>query len=362
MKKFTELQHNQQTTNPCGAACQYRHYSGMLPLVLTGIQKLTGIMLEGSRHGEIIPQSRQSPIDNCQTTQWHQEDVSRAASNFFSNPYVDYAPERLMSNERQRRLQQASPLYVASLAKGLLLLESFKEGTPLLGITDLVRITGFEKNLAQRLTNTLHELGYLGKDPVRRKYYLTPRILAHSFNYLRARKLFALSMPALINLREDLHKAVNMCVLNGSDITYVIRLWFKYYHEASLFGESLPAYSSAGGRMLLSFFSDEKALDILESAERRKLTPYTHTDTVELLAEIRKAREQGYCWQASEFIEKEISIAVPVMDADGNSAAIIVTSLLKKVTPETCQDFIDETLPALLATASSISRLAGASA
>ena len=49
------------------------------------------------------------------------------------------------------------------------------------------------------------------------------------------------------------------------------------------------------------------------------------------------------------------------MDADGNSAAIIVTSLLKKVTPATCQDFIDETLPALLATASSISRLAGGS-
>ena len=51
-----------------------------------------------------------------------------------------------------------------------------------------------------------------------------------------------------------------------------------------------------------------------------------------------------------------------VSDADGKPAAIIVTSLLKKVTPETCQDFIDETLPSLLATASSISRLAGAPA
>ena len=50
------------------------------------------------------------------------------------------------------------------------------------------------------------------------------------------------------------------------------------------------------------------------------------------------------------------------MHADGKPAAIIVTSLLKKVTPETCQDFIDETLPSLLATASSISRLAGAPA
>ena len=83
---------------------------------------------------------------------------------------------------------------------------------------------------------------------------------------------------------------------------------------------------------------------------------------MELLDEVRKAREQGYCWQAGEFIEKEISVSAPVSDADGKPAAIIVTSLLKKVTPETCQDFIDETLPSLLATASSISRLAGAPA
>lgn len=265
-----------------------------------------------------------------------------------------------MNDETQHGLQQASPLYVASLAKGMILLESFRDGAPLLGITDLVRLTGFEKNLVQRLTNTLYQMGYLGKDPIRRKYYLTPRILTHSFNYLRSRKLFALSMPALIDLREDLRKAVNMCVLNGPDITYVIRLWLNYYHEASLFGESLPAYSSAGGRMLLSLLSDEEALAVLESVERRKLTPHTRTDVGELMAEIGKVREQGYCWQVSEFIEKEISVSAPVTDADGKSAAIIVTSLLKKVTPETCQNFIDETLPALLATASSISRLAGA--
>ena len=202
--------------------------------------------------------------------------------------------ERMKDETQPHDLQQASPLYVASLARGMVLLESFRDGAPLLGITDLVRITGFEKNLVQRLTNTLYQMGYLGKDQARRKYYLTPRILTHSFNYLRSRKLFALAMPALIDLREDLHKAVNMCVLNGTDITYVVRLWLKYYHEASLFGESLPAYSSAGGRMLLSFFSDEDALALIEGMERRKLTPHTRVDPMELLDEVRKAREQGY--------------------------------------------------------------------
>lgn len=268
----------------------------------------------------------------------------------------------MMNGEAPHGLQQATSLYVASLAKGMILLESFRDGAPLLGITDLVRLTGFEKNLVQRLANTLHQMGYLGKDQARRKYYLAPKILMHSFNYLRSRRLFALAMPALISLREDLGKAVNMCVLNGTDVTYVIRLWLKYYHEASLFGESLPAYSSAGGRMLLSLLPDGEARAVIDATDRRRLTPHTRIDPDELMDEIRKARERGYCWQASEFIEKEISVSVPVVDADGKAAAIIVTSLLKKVSPETCQDFIDETLPPLLATASSISRLAGGAA
>lgn len=268
----------------------------------------------------------------------------------------------MVNDETRHGLQQAGPLYVASLARGMILLESFRDGAPLLGITDLVRLTGFEKNLVQRLTNTLHQMGYLGKDQARRKYYLTPKILMHSFNYLRSRRFFALAMPALISLREDLGKAVNMCVLNGTDITYVIRLWLKYYHEASLFGESLPAYSSAGGRMLLSLLPDAEAQALLEATDRRKLTPHTRIDSRELMEEIAKARRQGYCWQAGEFIEKEISVSVPVTDPDGNAAAIIVTSLLKKVSPEACQDFIDETLPSLLATASSISRLGGGAA
>ena len=66
-------------------------------------------------------------------------------------------------------LQEPGPLYVASLAKGMILLESFKEGSPFLGITELARITGFEKNLVQRLSNTLHKMGYLEKDEIRRK-------------------------------------------------------------------------------------------------------------------------------------------------------------------------------------------------
>lgn len=257
------------------------------------------------------------------------------------------------------QIQSPSPLYVTSLARGMFILEYFRDGTYLLGITEIARITGFEKNLVQRLTNTLHQTGYLGKDTVQRKYYLTPKILQHCYNYLRTRKLFALAMPALIDLRDSLDKSVNLCVLNDTQLIYVIRLWTRYYHEYSLFGENIPAYCSAGGRMLLSKLSEEEAIDVIERSQCSKITRSTITDKKEICSIVAGVREEGYCWQVSEFIENEIGVAVSVMDSTGTSATIIVSGLLKKVNPESCQEFIDDVLPQLQSTARSVSRLAG---
>ena len=73
-----------------------------------------------------------------------------------------------------QEIKASNPLFVGSIAKGMRVLESFNEGKLLLGITDIVKLTGFEKNLVQRITNTFYEIGYLGKDTVQRKYFLTP--------------------------------------------------------------------------------------------------------------------------------------------------------------------------------------------
>lgn len=255
-------------------------------------------------------------------------------------------------------LGRSNSLYVASLAKGMIVLESFFGGANYLGIVDIVRITGFEKNLVQRLVSTLYQLGYLGKDPVRRKYFLTPKILSHSFNYLQSNHFISIAIPGLIDLREELGKAVNMCVLNGTHITYLVRLWKKYYYEASLFGEHIPAYVASGGRMLLAMLETDTAREILESTRRTAYTPKTRTDLDDLMDQVALAKKQGYCWQVGEFIEKEISIATPMVDAEGNAAAVIVTYLLKKVTEENCRQFIEETLPALRSTTRAITRRA----
>lgn len=264
------------------------------------------------------------------------------------------------NDETQTKYANSSnSLFVASLAKGMMILECFNEGKLLLGITDIVKMTGYEKNLVQRMTNTLCEIGYLKKDVIQRKYYLTPKTLSFCYGYLRSRRLFALALPHLIALRDKLNKSVNLCVLNDTQLIYVIRLWTKYYHEYSLVGEGIPAYCSAGGRILLSRLSELEQNDIIERTNCIAFTKRTVTDKNELKKIIHSIQDEDYCWQVNQFIDNEISIAVPIKDIDGTLATIIVSGLLKKVTEKTCENFINEVLPDLIQTVHTINRYCG---
>lgn len=260
---------------------------------------------------------------------------------------------------QEKPSKKSGTLFVNSLANGMKILECFNEGKLLLGITDIVKLTGFEKNLVQRITNTFCEIGYLRKDPIQRKYYLTPRMLRSCYGYLRSRRLFALSLPFLIELRDRINKSINLCVLNETEMIYVLRLWTKYYHEYSLFGETIPAYCSAGGRMLISRLSEEEQNDVIDKTECVSFTKHTVTDKEELRKIITSLRTEEYCWQVNQFIDNEISLAGIIRDIDGTCATIIVSGLLKKVTDESCQEFIDEVLPDLLQTIHKINRYCG---
>lgn len=66
--------------------------------------------------------------------------------------------------------------FVASLAKGLELLEAFEHGE-LLGNQELVARTGLPKATVSRLAGTLTELGYLRLDERTRKYMIGARLL-----------------------------------------------------------------------------------------------------------------------------------------------------------------------------------------
>ena len=100
-----------------------------------------------------------------------------------------------MSKEKQ------DTLFVGSLEKGARVLSAFNERHSTLGLTEIASLTGLDKSAVQRLTNTLHQIGYLNKDPESRRYRPSLKFLELGNAYLWSDPLVQLAMQAVLTLR-----------------------------------------------------------------------------------------------------------------------------------------------------------------
>lgn len=95
------------------------------------------------------------------------------------------------------------PDFVTSLAKGLRVLAVFEHGN-LLGIDDLVTLTGLPKTTVSRLAGTLAALGYLRIDEHTRKYTTGARLLGIGGNVQRHVNLQHIARPYMDALAQEL--------------------------------------------------------------------------------------------------------------------------------------------------------------
>lgn len=219
---------------------------------------------------------------------------------------------------------QDNPLFVGSLERGFAILEAFGIGRAEMGVTELALATGFDKSAAQRFAFTLHALGYLDKSETTRKYRLSRRSLGLAYAFLRNDPLVELATPYLADLRQKCEQRVDLSILDGTDILYVVRLQtHREAFGATLVGRRIPAFCSSGGRAMLSRLLDEEALAIVERSERKPLTPFTVTELPAVMAGITAARKDGFAISVQECLVGEIVVSAPVLDVHGRPRAAV---------------------------------------
>jgi IclR family pca regulon transcriptional regulator len=227
-------------------------------------------------------------------------------------------------------IDRDNPLFVGSLERGFAILEAFGASQSEMGVTELAVATGFDKSAAQRFAHTLHVLGYLDRNESARKYRLSRRALGLAYAYLRSDPLIAVATPYLADLRQNCQQRVDLSVLDGNDILYVMRLQSRREaFGATLIGRRMPAFCSSGGRAMLSLLPPDEALRRVKQSPRQPLTPHTKTDMDAIMAEIKSARSDGFAVSVQECLIGEIVVSAAVSDVNGRPlAAVHIASLL----------------------------------
>jgi IclR family pca regulon transcriptional regulator len=206
--------------------------------------------------------------------------------------------------------------FVASLEKGLLVIEAFDAGRPRLTLSDVARLTGITRAAARRYLLTLTKLNYAEFDG--RYFSLTPRILRLGYAYLSSASLSAQVQPFLERISEQTGESSSAAVLDGDDIVYIARSATRRIMSIGLgVGSRLPAHCTALGRALLAHQPNDLIDAYIQRVRLEARTPKTITDKSAFRSVLEATRAQGYALVSEELEYGLRSIAVPVEQKNG---------------------------------------------
>ena len=210
------------------------------------------------------------------------------------------------------------------MQKALAILEVFDGEKTALNLTEIGVAVGMTRSSAQRCTHTLERLGYLKQDPLVKRWVLTPRTLGIAHAYLTGHMLIEQATQHLVDLNQACGESVSLSEPDGTEMVYIARFPSrKRFFIHMPVGRRLPMYCSGAGRAYLSTLPRSEAQSILRRSTLRAYTPLTLTDPKQILRQVDAAREAGYAWTAQEYYRGDLTIAAPVLAADGGPVAAI---------------------------------------
>jgi IclR family pca regulon transcriptional regulator len=234
--------------------------------------------------------------------------------------------------------------YVAGLEKGLAIIEAFGICNRPLTLSEAAEITGHSRAAARRSLLTLQSLGYVQSDG---KYFrLAPRVLRLGYAYVSSTTLSKIVQPTLEAVSERTRESSSLAVLDGSDVVFLARAATRRSLSNGLgLGSRLPAHCAATGRVLLAALPSEEAERRLRRMARHQLTPHTCTGIPELMTMLEEVRAQGYAVSDEEIELGLRSIAVPILDAGGQTVASM--SIAASTSRRTLENMLETLLPEL---------------
>lgn len=215
------------------------------------------------------------------------------------------------------------PNFMASLARGLLVIQAFTPQTPQMTISQISVRTGLSRAAVRRCLYTLSKLGFAGAEDGQR-YSLRPKMLTLANTYTATSTLATAAQPILERMSASLGESFSVATMDGDDIVYIARTTVTRVMSVDLhIGSRLPAFCTSMGRVLLAYLPPDQLEQYFSRATLTQHTPRTMTSPDKLRLALRNVRRNGYALVDQELEIGLRSIAVPVYAPNGRVVATV---------------------------------------
>jgi IclR family pca regulon transcriptional regulator len=210
--------------------------------------------------------------------------------------------------------------FVASLERGLRVLQTFSREHPQLTLSEVAALTNLSPATARRSLQTLEALGYVGH--AGRKFLLRAKVLALSSGYLSAINSEVVLQPFLSDVVSQVGGSSSVTVLDDIEIVYIAHAsQNRAIRLTAGAGSRYPAYPTSMGRVLLAFQPEPVIDAYFRNVALRKLTEYTETNPATLRRILKDVRLKGYAAIQDELDYGIVSVALPIFGPSGQIVA-----------------------------------------
>jgi IclR family pca regulon transcriptional regulator len=218
--------------------------------------------------------------------------------------------------------------FVASLERGLRVLQSFSREHSQMTLSEVAGMTKLSAATARRSLHTLESLGYVGRTG--RRFLLRPKVLGLSAGYLGAINAEVVLQPFVQEVVNEVGGSSSVTILDDLDIVYLAHAsQNRAIRLTAGAGARYPAYATAMGRVLLAFLPESIAEGYLSRARLRKLTEHTETNPAALRRILKQVRAKGFAVIQDELDYGLVSVALPIFAPTG---AIVAAANCSDVT------------------------------
>ncbi|MBD1593724.1 IclR family transcriptional regulator [Arthrobacter sp. S1_S22] len=214
----------------------------------------------------------------------------------------------------------------ASVLKALQLLDVFRDGGPVLGVSEIARRVGVPTSTAFRLLAYLVEGEFITKEGTR--YRLGDKLfeLGNQVSLCRPKGLRDLAAPHLGELYAATGMTVRLAVLEGAEIVIVDKIvGLRTVPALTAIGGRVPATCTALGKVMLAFQPAENVARVLQ-APLPRLTRYSASQPRLLHKQLIDIRSSRLGYDLEESVLGQVCVAAPIVGGDVAVAAISLSA------------------------------------
>jgi DNA-binding IclR family transcriptional regulator len=206
---------------------------------------------------------------------------------------------------------------IESVDNALRLLLLVKDSSSI-SVAEVSRALEVAPSTAHRLLAMLKYYGFVQRDPRTRHYQAGPVLTEIGLSALKDFDIRIFVRPMLETVVKRLGETAHLTVLRGSSVFFLDGVETdKVLRAGSRIGQTLPAHSTAAGKVQLALLPEEAVKELYPSERLPAVTGRSVQSRAALLRELAEVRERGYATNVGESEEHLVAVASVICDRRG---------------------------------------------